>query len=53
MTDSAYDPAGTPVERHCPNCEKITIHNSHWRCIECFQSNGHPGSTDCTTNTEK
>ena len=26
-------------EHPCPKCEKITIHNSHKRCMECNQSN--------------
>ena len=41
---TVHDPAGTPFERYCGRCDEITIHNSHWRCIECFQANGRPES---------
>lgn len=29
------DPGGTPHEWPCEECEEVTVHNTHYRCLEC------------------
>lgn len=33
------NPSGTRYEAYCPNCDGATVHNSHFRCIECNRMN--------------